>query len=120
MTLVFAHAADRAAPRLSFGGVLYMALALSGWLATTALTTAGLIVVVFVLAGNGSLAGFFEQSDLLARHYLDADALRRATFDVQLLTIVSIIFAGTGFFRRTALIALIKGAVDGPRSLNRL
>lgn len=120
MTLVLHRRIHRASPRISVSGFLYLVLAMSGWLATTALTTAGLIVVVFVLAGNGSLAGLFEHADLLARHYLDADASGRRAFDVQLLTIVAIIFAGTGFFRRTALIALIKGAVDGPRSLNRI
>ncbi len=94
--------------KMSFASILYQSLALSGWLATTALATAGLFVILFLLAGNGTLGGLFEQLDLLARHYLTAEPVRRAAFEVQLLAIVGIVFATTAFFRRAALIAIFK------------
>ena len=106
----------RGAPehRLSISGVLYALLALSGWLATTALIVAGVFVALFVAAGNGTLAGFFEQFDLLARHYLAAEPLRRAAFDGQLLIGAAIVFVVTAFFRRKALMAVFWGGTDGP------
>lgn len=100
--------------KLSAANALYGLLALTGWLATTALATGGLFVALFVAAGNGTLPGFFEQLDLLARHYLVAEPLQRATFDAQFLAAITIIFLATGFFRRAALFAIFKGGVDGP------
>lgn len=106
----------RGAPehRLSISGVLYALLALTGWLATTALIVAGVFVALFVAAGNGTLAGSFEQLDLLARHYLAAGPLRRAAFDGQLLIGAAIAFAVTAFFRRGSLMAVFWGGTDGP------
>jgi hypothetical protein len=107
-TIVHRGAYRIGAKKITLGGVLYRSLVLAGWVATTALTTAGLLVTVFVLAGNGTLAGFFTQVDLLARHYLDADAARRATFDLQFWAVLGIVFVCTGFFRRTSLFAIYK------------
>lgn len=106
----------RGAPeqRLSIPGLLYALLALSGWLATTALIVGGVFVALFVAAGNGTLAGFFEQIDLLARHYLAAEPLRRAAFDGQLLIGAAIVFVVTAFFRRGSLMAVFWGGTDGP------
>ena len=110
------HRQQRAAreQKLSIPGVLYGLLALTGWLATTALIVGGVFVALFVAAGNGTLAGFFEQFDLLARHYLAAEPLRRAAFDGQLLIAAAIVFAVTAFFRRKALMAILLGGTDGP------
>ena len=91
---------------------------MSGWLATTALIVGGVFVALFVAAGNGTLAGFFEQLDLLARHYLAAKPLRRAAFDGQLLIAAAIVFAVTAFFRRKALMAILLGGTDGPTITN--
>jgi len=91
---------------------------MSGWLATTALIVGGVFVALFVAAGNGTLAGFFEQFDLLARHYLAAEPLRRAAFDGQLLIAAAIVFAVTAFFRRKALMAILLGGTDGPTITN--
>ena len=104
--------------RLSIPSLLYALLALTGWLATTALIVGGVFVALFVAAGNGTLAGFFEQFDLLARHYLAAEPLRRAAFDGQLLIAAAIVFAGTAFFRRKALMAILWGGTDGPTITN--
>ena len=65
------------APR-SIGDAVYVALRLCGWLTTTILASAGLFVVLFVMAGNGSPDGFFTQVNLLAAHYLAADADRKS------------------------------------------
>ena len=100
--------------RLSIPGLLYALLALAGWLATTVLIVAGVFVALFVAAGNGTCAGFFEQLDLLARHYLAAGPLRRAAFDGQLLIGSAIVLAVTGFFRRSSLMAVFLGGTDGP------
>ena len=100
--------------RLSIPGLLYALLALTGWLATTALIVGGVFVALFVAAGNGTLAGFFEQFDLLARHYLAAEPLRRAAFDGQLLIGAAIVFTVTAFFRRSSLMAVFSGGTDGP------
>lgn len=100
--------------RASIPGVLYALLALTGWLATTALIVGGVFVALFVAAGNGTLAGFFEQIDLLARHYLAAEPLRRAAFDGQLLIGAAIVFVVTAFFRRGSLMAVFWGGTDGP------
>ena len=109
------HRQRRAAreQKLSIPGLLYGLLALSGWLATTALIVGGVFVALFVAAGNGTLAGFFEQFDLLARHYLAAEPPRRAAFDGQLLIAAAIVFAVTAFFRRKALMAILLGGTDG-------
>ena len=114
------HRQRRAAreQKLSIPGLLYGLLALTGWLATTALIVGGVFVALFVAAGNGTLAGFFEHLDLLARHYLAAEPLRRAAFDGQLLIAAAIVFAVTGFFRRKALMAIFLGGTDGPTSTN--
>ena len=106
----------RGAPeqRLSVPDLLYALLALAGWLATTALIVAGAFVALFVAAGNGTCAGFFEQLDLLARHYLAAEPLRRAAFDEQLLIGAAIVFVVTAFFRRSSLMAVFLGGTDGP------
>ena len=101
-------------PKISISGLLYGLLAISGWLATTALIVGGVFVAVFVAAGNGTMAGFFTQSDLLARHYLAAEPLHRAAFDAQLLLAVGSVFAVTAFFRRKALMAIFLGGTDGP------
>ena len=100
--------------RLSISGLLYALLALAGWLATTALIVVGVFVALFVAAGNGTLAGFFEQLDLLARHYLAAEPFRRAAFDEQLLIGAAIVFVVTAFFRRSSLMAAFLGGTDGP------
>ena len=114
------HRQRRAAreQRVSIPGLLYALLALTGWLATTGLIVGGLFVALFVAAGNGTLAGFFEQFDLLARHYLAAEPLRRAAFDGQLLIAAAIVFAVTAFFRRKALMAIFLGGTDGPTITN--
>ena len=104
--------------RLSIPGLLYALLALAGWLATTALIVAGVFVALFVAAGNGTLAGFFEQLDFLARHYLAAEPLRRAAFDGQLLIGTAIVFVLTAFFRRSSLMAVFLGGTDGPTITN--
>ena len=105
----------RGAPehRLSIPGLLYALLALAGWLATTALIVGGVFVALFVAAGNGTLAGFFEQLNLLARHYMAAEPLRRAAFDGQLLIGAAIVFVVTAFFRRGSLMAVFLGGTDG-------
>lgn len=100
--------------KLSIPGLLYALLALAGWLATTALIVGGVFVALFVAAGNGTLAGFFEQLDLLARHYLAAEPLRRAAFDGQLLIGAAIVFVVTAFLRRSSLMAVFWGGTDGP------
>ena len=114
------HQQRRAAreQKLSIPGLLYGLLAMSGWLATTALIVGGVFVALFVAAGGGTLAGFFEQFDLLARHYLVAEPLRRAAFDGQLLIAAGLVFAVTAFFRRKALMAILLGGTDGPTSTN--
>ena len=104
--------------RVSIPGVLYALLALTGWLVTTALIVAGVFVALFVAAGNGTLAGFFEQLDLLARHYLAAEPFRRAAFDGQLLIGAAIVFVVTAFFRRGSLMAAFLGGTDGPTITN--
>ena len=104
--------------RASIPGVLYAIVTLTGWLATTALIVGGVFVALFVAAGNGTLAGFFEQFDLLARHYLAAEPLRRAAFDGQLLIAAAIAFAVTGFLRRKALMAIFLGGTDEPTITN--
>jgi hypothetical protein len=114
------HQQQRAARehKLSIPTLLYGLLAMSGWLATTTLIVGGVFVALFVAAGNGTLAGFFEQFDLLAHHYLAAEPLRRAAFDGQLLIAAAIVFAVTAFFRRKALMAILLGGTDGPTSTN--
>ena len=105
-------------PKISIPDLLYGLLAISGWLATTALIVGGVFVALFVAAGNGTMAGFFAQFDLLARHYLAAEPLRRAAFDGQLLIVVGSVFAVTAFLRRTALMAIFLGGTDGPTITN--
>ena len=104
--------------RISIPGLLYGLLAISGWLATTALIVGGVFVALFVAAGNGTMAGFFAQFDLLARHYLAAEPLHRAAFDAQLLLAVGSVFAVTAFLQRKALMAIFLGGTDGPTITN--
>jgi hypothetical protein len=100
--------------RLSFGTFLYIALALTGWVATTLLAAAGCFVVLFIMAGNGSLNGFFEQVSLLSGHYLAAVPIARGAFDAKMLMAIGSVTLLTGFFRRTALISIFKsGGHDG-------
>lgn len=100
----------------SLGDTMYAGLAVIGWTATTALATAGLFVVLFIAAGNGTFEGFFEQVALLSTHYGQVDAAARAPFNHELSVAVAIVFLATGFFRRAALISIFKtGGSDGSR-----
>ena len=104
----------------SIGGAIYVTLAICGWLATTILASAGLFVVLFVMAGNGSPDGFFAQVNLLASHYLAADAARRASFDSQAMIFIALVVIATGFFRRAALTTIIRtGGTGGPQRIDR-
>jgi hypothetical protein len=94
--------------KLNLGTLLYRALALTGWFATTLLAAAGCFVVLFVMAGNGSLGGFFEQVGLLSQHYLSAVPVERGAFDAKMLMAISSVILLTGFFRRSALISIFK------------
>ena len=102
------------------GELIYVAISLCGWLATTLLASAGLFVVLFVMAGHGSPDGFFTQVGLLASHYLSADAARRASFDSQALVFIALVVAATGFFRRGTLANIIRtGGGGGPQRIDR-
>ena len=104
----------RGNPEGSFGDILYCGLALAGWVSTTLLAAAGCFLVLFMMAGNGSLSGFFEQISLLGRHYLAAAPTARRAFDTELLTAVGCLSALAGFFRRGALISIFRtGGCDG-------
>ena len=93
----------------AFGDMLYCALALAGWVSTTLLAAAGCIIVLFMLAGNGSLPGFFAQVSLLGQHYLAAASPARKAFDFDLLTAAGCLCAVTGILRRGALISIFRG-----------
>ena len=98
----------------AWGNMAYRALALLGWISTTLLTAAGCFVVIFLMAGNGSPFGFFEQVSLLGRHYLTALPGARSTFDAELAWAAASVIVLTGFFRRSALISIFKtGGLDG-------
>ena len=100
--------------QLSLGNMAYQALALLGWASTTLLTAAGCFVVIFLMAGNGSPSGFFEQVSLLGQHYLTALPAARSTFDAGLASAAASVVVLTGFFRRSALISIFKtGGRDG-------
>ena len=103
---------------LSAPSLLYVLLALTGWLATTWLIVAGLFVALFLAAGNGTLAGFFEQIELLARHYLAAEPVRQAAFGQQLVVAGSTVFVVTAFFRRRAVTDIFLGGTDGATITN--
>jgi hypothetical protein len=94
--------------KLNFGTLLYWALALTGWFATTLLAAAGCFVVLFMMAGNGSLGGFFEQVGLLSQHYLVALPVARGSFDAKMLMAIGSVVLLTGFFRRSALISIFR------------
>ena len=99
---------------------LHDGLCVVGWLATTVLASAGLFVVLFVMAGNGSPDGFFTQVNLLAAHYLAADAARRASFDGQAMIFIAVVVMATGFFRRAALTTIFRtGGAGGPQRIDR-
>jgi hypothetical protein len=99
---------------ISIGRILYVALALTGWAATTLLTAAGCFVALLLMAGNGSLTGFFAQASLLGQHYLSAEPPARIAFGSDMLLAAGGIFTLTGFFRRGALVSIFKaGGRDG-------
>ena len=105
--------------RIDVGLWLYRALATAGWCATTLLAAAGCLVVLFAMAGNGTLDGFFAQVERLAWHYLAADGARRAAFDNQALVVAALLLVATGYFRRALLISIFRtGGVDGPQRSN--
>jgi hypothetical protein len=103
--------------RISLGSILYVGLSVAGWCATTLLAAAGCFAVLFMMAGNGSLSGFFEQLNLLASHYLSAPPPARASFDGYLgYAALATVFL-CGLFRRGALISIFKqGGGDGQQS----
>jgi len=99
----------------SFGDFLFAGLAITGWTATTLLTTAGLFVALFFAAGNLSVAGLFEQVALLSTRYGEAEPVVRAPFDQMLMIAFAIVFGATAFFRRASFISIFKtGGVYGP------
>ena len=86
----------------------------AGLIATTLLAAAGCFVAVFIMAGNGSLSGFFEQVSLLGNHFLAAPAAARSGFEGKLVVAAASVLLLTGFFRRSALIAIFRtGGRDG-------
>ena len=105
--------------RLTFPNVCYIVLRLVGWLATTLLVTFGLFVLLFLLVGNGTLAGMLEQVEQFARHYGEAPPALRAPFDDKLRMIVTVVFFVTAFFRVGSLISLFLEGLDGPFDADR-
>ena len=105
--------------RLTFSNVCYIVLRLVGWLATTLLVTFGLFVLLFLLVGNGTLAGMLEQVEQFARHYAEAPPALRAPFDDKLRMIVTVVFFVTAFFRVGSLISLFLEGLDGPFDTDR-
>lgn len=102
------------------GQLIGLTLQCLGWLATTALTTAGLFVALFFAAGNLKLAGFFEQVALLSTRYGEVEPAGRHEFNANLTIVFAIAFVATAMFRRAALVRIIKtGGVDGPASAAR-
>jgi hypothetical protein len=103
--------------RISVGSILYLGLAVTGWCATTLLAAAGCFAVLFMMAGNGSLSGFFEQLNLLSSHYLSAPPRARASFDGYLgYAALATVFL-CGLLRRGALISIFKqGGGDGQQN----
>jgi hypothetical protein len=116
MSAQLARLAERKGFRpISFGDYLLAGLSITGWIASTLLTTAGLFVALFFAAGNLTVAGFFEQVALLSTRYGEVEPVVRAPFDQKLMTAFAIVFGATAFFRRASLISIFKtGGVDGP------
>lgn len=83
----------------------YLLLNASGWsLVTTACVVAS-YVLVFVLLGEFTLAGFLGQIDNMASRYLAAPPARQLLFERQLFGSSLLLFAVIGFFRRASLMS---------------
>ena len=63
----------------------HLVLSTTLWLGGTLLVTLGTILAVVILAADARLSTLFAHLCNLASHYLAADAVRRAEFDLQLV-----------------------------------
>ena len=58
----------------------YTLLAVTGWLASNALLTMGVLAALFILFANATAEGFFTEAGNLAARFLAADASKRTVF----------------------------------------
>lgn len=100
-------------PRFGLGlnlpDLCYASLKLSGWLVVTTSCVIATYVVVFLMLGEFSFAGFIGQFVNFADRYLAADPARQLRFDSHLIAVSAALFGTIGFFRRHSLLPLIAG-----------
>ncbi|MBK8631892.1 MAG: hypothetical protein IPN84_17450 [Sphingomonadales bacterium] len=93
----------------------YRVFVVAGWLTVTLLIAIGVICVFFVMFANGTAEGTFAEAENLARHFLDADASRRAAFLSNLQTGFLMVALIVGAFRVRCLVELLTpGDIEAP------
>ena len=97
------HPQTRAGHQERRQDALLVGLRLTGWLATSVMTTLGVATLFFWLLGSFTLSGTMLQLDNLASRYLEADAARRAQFNSIICAVLGLSFAFIAFFRRASL-----------------
>lgn len=83
----------------------YLLLKAIGWSLVTAACVVAIYILLFVLLGNFTLAGFLGQIDNMASRYLAAPPARQALFARQLFGSSLLLFGMIGFFRRASLMS---------------
>lgn len=99
-----------------FAQACYVALRLTGWLASSAAFVAALWVLAFVLLGNFSFEQFVLHLDNFAARYAAADQARRAVFEAQFWSASGVLLLVVAVLRRHGLSDLAppaKEATDG-------
>jgi len=94
----------------------YVALRLTGWVATCTAIVAALWVLFFVLLGEFTFAGAVMHLDNFASRFAAADAQRQAAFEAQFWIASGVLFLLIGVLRRHALADLLplkKETADG-------
>ena len=86
---IAAAAEPPAAPiRVGLALACYLIVRVCAWLAANIVGGLGIMVLMLLALGGGSIAGAFTHLDNLSSRYLAADPARRLAFDHQLLWIV--------------------------------
>lgn len=90
--------------RVNWGAVIHQAFRLSGWAATNMLVVLGLFVCAMVLLGNLGFDGMFQQLHNLSARYLEADSVRRGSFQWLVVGLTIVLFFIVGMLRWSALV----------------
>lgn len=90
----------------------FVLLELAGWLSIHTLAILGCAVAAFLVLSGGNLGNFFLHLDNLTSRFADADAVRRAAFEQQVVLSFLILYVGALILRAPRFIKRLRREVS--------